>query len=213
MQHFVLSQPLEARCLLSFAYSMVDLSHAPGDDLIDGGRGRDYLLGSTDLDPGNDTLIGDAGGDILNGRDSDSLPDANIDDIIPRSITAGKSPFAIDQTATITLNLPAHYPARVRSDHARSPVTVPAGAGDFSGSPFFADSDGTLRMRAHISRNFTIGEFFDNWGIYVDADHFGGYVNPPTTGRYHAAVTINGEPYSRDHIVQPNDVLVVNVEL
>jgi hypothetical protein len=190
-----------------------DQSHAAGDDLINGGRGRDYLLGSTDLDPGSDTLIGGTKGDILNGRSSDLLLDAGIDDIVPRSRTAGNSPFAVDQTASIVLRLPARYPGRYPRDHVLSAVTVQVGAGDFPGSPIFAESDGVLRMRSHLSRDFKLGEFFDNWSIYVDADHFGGYVAPSTTGRPHAAVTVNGEPYSRDRVIEAGETLTVDVEL
>jgi probable HAF family extracellular repeat protein len=191
----------------------INPTHEAGNDLIMGGRGRDYLLGSTDLDPGRDTLWGQEKGDIINGRSGDLLADANADDIVPRATTAGKSPFAVDNTAVIELRFPAIYPASHKSDHTLSAVSIPVGAGDFSRSPFFLESAGTLRMRSHVSRDFTIGEFFDNWGIYVDARHFGGYVAPPPRKRQSAAIFVNNQPFSRDLIIGANDAIVIEVRV
>ena len=188
-------------------------AHQAGNDFIDGGRGRDYLLGSTDLDPGNDTLLGGEKGDTLNGRSSDSMPDATADDVIPRSLTQGNSPFVVEQTADIVLKLPDVDMPRRNPDHRQSRVTVPAKAGDFTGSPIFAESDNVIRMRSHLNRDFTLGEFFDNWGIYVDGTHFGGYGAPPTAGRLSVSVTVNGQPFSRERIVQPNDILEIVVAI
>jgi Ca2+-binding RTX toxin-like protein len=187
-------------------------AHAAGDDLIMGGRGRDYLLGSTDLDAGHDTLLGQEQGDILNGASTDSMPDANADDIIPRALLQGSSPFAVDSTSAITLRFPTLIPARFPYDHTLTAQTVPAGAGDFAGSPFFAESDGVLRMRSQLPRDFTIGAFFDNWGIYVDSTHFGGYIAPPSN-HPQPMVYINNQPFSRDRIVQPNDALTIDVRI
>jgi hypothetical protein len=169
-------------------------------------------LGPTDNDPGNDTLFGQQQGDIINGRANDSLPDASADDIIPRAQSQGNSPFAVDTTSLIELRFPKLFPGRFPSDHTVSAVDVPAGAGDFSGSPFFVESDGVLRMRSQSPRDFTIGQFFDNWGIYVDASHFGGYV-APASKHPEPAVYINNQPFSRDLIVQPNDSLQIDVRL
>lgn len=179
-----------------------------GDDVLDGGTGNDYLVGSRESltfadDNGKDTMTGGPGGDVINARGDDVATDAGVDDIVPAARTAGAGPFAVQQTASISVLLPL-----VLGEGAVS-TPLPDGMGKFAGSMFYADANGTLHMQDTVVREFTLGEFFRNWGVPVEAatrkqNVFGGL--------YHAYVAVNGvTPVSVDRfVVHAGDVITVS---
>ncbi len=60
-----------------------------------------------------------------------------------------------------------------------TPVTVPADVGHDAGRKFAAelhthDTSGILHVESPTERTFTLGEFFDEWGVSLGAGHVGG---------------------------------------
>jgi len=162
----------------------------PGNDSVDGGRGNDYLVGSRETltfadDNGRDTFTGGAGGDVINARGTDVVTDAGADDIVPVAQKYGAGPFAVQQTATFQIIMPA-------DETHLNPVqtTLGMGAGNFAGSTFYLDSAGTLHMQDTVDRKFYLGEFFRNWGVPINPQLHGG-----NFGRFFRAgitVRVNG---------------------
>jgi hypothetical protein len=177
----------------------------PGDDSLDGGTGNDYLVGSreslTFADAnGADTMTGGPGGDVINVRGDDVATDAGADDVVPAARTAGSGPFAVQQTATLSVSLPPV------EGGVGTPTPLPDGMGKFAGSPFYADADGTLHMQDTVARAFTLGEFFRNWGVPATFGKTGRF------GRFtQASITVNGvqNPPLDRWVVHAGDVITV----
>jgi Ca2+-binding RTX toxin-like protein len=190
---------------------MAQPTPAPGDDSLDGGAGNDYLVGSRESltfadDNGKDTLTGGPGGDVINARGNDVATDAAADDVMPARDTAGAGPFAVQQTATLYLLLPP-----TAAGGAGYPIALPDGLGKFAGSTFYADADGTLHMQDTVARQFTLGEFFRNWGVPVSlgrkAGRFGAFAN--------AEIKVNGvvNPAVDRWVVHAGDVITVVISV
>jgi probable HAF family extracellular repeat protein len=181
----------------------------PGDDSLDGGTGNDYLVGSRESitfadDNGTDTMTGGPGGDVINARGDDVATDAGPDDVVPAERTAGSGPFAVQQTATLSISLP---PA---AGGVGTPTPLPNGTGKFAGSAFYAEADGTLHMQDTVAREFTLGEFFRNWGVPATFGKTGRF------GRFtQASITVNGvqNPPLDRWVVQAGDVIMVVVSV
>jgi hypothetical protein len=67
------------------------------------------------------------------------------------------------------------------------PVAIPTDIGiDRAGSqPYVAslhthEDSGTIHMESSVSRTFTLGEFFDVWGVRLSPSCIGGYCNDDT---------------------------------
>jgi Ca2+-binding RTX toxin-like protein len=180
---------------------------APGDDSLDGGTGNDYLVGSRESltfadDNGRDTMTGGPGGDVINARGDDVVTDAGADDVVPAARDAGGGPYAVEQTATLTISMPPAFGT------ASVATPLPGGTGEFAGSTFYADADGTLHMRDVVAREFTLGEFFRNWGVpvtFAKRGRFGAFAR--------ASITVNGveNPALDRWVVRAGDVVNVVV--
>src|SRR5205823_2070583 len=83
--------------------------HVAGNDLLNGGGGRDTLMGSHQSDElrynnGRDTMIGGRGDDLIDARGDDVLVDRSSGDHIPfLDNRAGTGPIVISQTAHLSI--------------------------------------------------------------------------------------------------------------
>jgi probable HAF family extracellular repeat protein len=191
-----------------FAGDLANLAtQFPGDDLLDGGRGRDHLLGSRESvtfadDNGTDTMTGGAGGDVIDARGDDVASDVTADDVVPVRQRIGTGALAVQQSATLTIT------ASANERHVRvGLLPLPAGTGQYNGSPMYLDAGGVLRMQDTVDRRFTLGEFFRNWGVPIGRRRFGRFFN--------ANVNINGEKVGGNldnYVVRNGDVIRVLAE-
>jgi hypothetical protein len=53
------------------------------------------------------------------------------------------------------------------------------------------DDDGIMHVESPVTRSFTLGDYFDVWGVPLDSTHVG-----PATGT--VVVYLNGQPYAGD---------------
>lgn len=80
------------------------------------------------------------------------------------------------------------------------PVTVPAGIGINQVARFISplhthDVSGVIHVESDVKRDFTLGQFFDVWGVRFSKNCLGGYcANRTDTLR----VFVNGKPVSGD---------------
>jgi hypothetical protein len=143
---------------------------------------------------------------VINARGDDAAEDATAEDVVPARDTAGAGPFAVQQTATLVLSLP---PTAAGGLGVVTPL--PDGPGKFAGSTFYADADGTLHMKDTVARQFTLGEFFRNWGVPVSlgqkAGRFGAFGD--------AEIKVNGvvNPAIDRWVVHAGDVVNVVVSV
>ncbi|MHB1769878.1 MAG: hypothetical protein ACYCPH_02240 [Minisyncoccota bacterium] len=75
-----------------------------------------------------------------------------------------------------------------------SPVTIPAGIGINEAAGFISpvhthDTSGIIHVESNTVRNFTLGEFFDIWGVRFTKNAIGGYLTSATST---LAVYVNG---------------------
>lgn len=80
------------------------------------------------------------------------------------------------------------------------PVEVPYGIGQGANSSFIApmhthDKHGIIHIESPVKQVFTLGQFFDIWGVRLTADCIGGYCSQ---GDKTLRVYINGSPYKGD---------------
>ena len=86
------------------------------------------------------------------------------------------------------------------------PVVVPAHIGINENAGFISplhthDTSGIIHVESNVVRDFTLGEFFDVWGVLLTADCVGGYC---ATGSSTLKIYSNGEPYRGN----PRDVVL-----
>jgi len=147
-----------------------------GNDVLDGGADQDTLLAHV----GADTLTGGTSTDLFDARgDDDVLVDRASDEIVPSEAVFNGVAFG-----NFTIKL------RIIIDGEN--VAIPAGAGEFPGGTSFAvaeDGDGTIRFRDLTARNFTLGEFFQAWGVTFNSSHIGRF---PETSSRQIRMTIDG---------------------
>lgn len=53
------------------------------------------------------------------------------------------------------------------------------------------DNDGIMHVESPVTRSFTLGDYFDVWGVALDSSHVG-----PATGA--VTVYVNGQPFTGD---------------
>ena len=80
------------------------------------------------------------------------------------------------------------------------PVTVPAGIGINAGARFISplhthDVSGVIHVESDVTRDFTLGQFFDVWGVRLSKDCVGGYC---VKGADTLRVFVNGKAVSGD---------------
>jgi hypothetical protein len=135
-----------------------------GNDSLNGEGGPDTLLAHG----GKDTLRGGDGTDLLDARgDNHSLPDRSNGEIRPdEQVFVGPA----GTTRSITLKILLNF----------QNVLIPNDAGNFDGGTGTArvtsvapDGTATIQFSDLANRTFTLGEFFDAWGISFDRAHLG----------------------------------------
>jgi len=98
------------------------------------------------------------------------------------------------------------------------PVQIPAYVGINYPAPqnqiFFAvlhthDASGIVHIESPVERKFTLGNFFDVWGVTLSATNIGGY---HASGNKQVRVYLNGKPFTGDPrglaLTQHEDVVV-----
>jgi hypothetical protein len=80
------------------------------------------------------------------------------------------------------------------------PVAVPAGVGINDAARFISpihvhDETGVIHVESPTVQNFTLGQFFDIWGLKFTSSCIGGYCN---SGDKTLTVYVNGAPYAED---------------
>jgi len=89
-------------------------------------------------------------------------------------------------------------------------VTVPAQIGFLSGSTGLAflhthDTTGVIHVESPVVKNYTLGNFFDVWGVLFTKDQLGAY---KATGDDKVRVFVNGKPFTGD----PRSIVLRNFE-
>ncbi len=116
---------------------------------------------------------------------------------------------ALDAEGTV-LHIHQHIDLMVNG----SPVTIPAGIGINEAAGFISpvhthDTSGIIHVESNIVRNFTLGEFFDVWGVRFTKDCIGEYCATATsTLRVYAnGLPVPGDP--RSLVLTPHQEIVV----
>ena len=94
------------------------------------------------------------------------------------------------------LHIHQHLDVRINGSH----VAVPAGIGIDESAGFISpvhthDTSGIIHVESDTVRNFTLGEFFDIWGVRFTKDSIGGYTVSATST---LAVYANGSLVTGD---------------
>ena len=94
------------------------------------------------------------------------------------------------------LHIHQHLDLRING----SPVAVPAGIGIDESAGFISpvhthDTSGIIHVESNVARDFTLGEFFDIWGVRFTKDSIGGYTASATST---LAVYANGSLVTGD---------------
>lgn len=151
-----------------------------GNDSLNGGSGNDWLLGGFNSDtlhgqdPGRDTLTGGSGNDILDARGASTITDRQSSDIVP--VEDHHGPVKPGQDYAVHGH--AHLSVQIKVGRKYKQLNIPIGVGDFAAAPVFHthENNGTLHMHDMVKRQFTLGEFFRNWGVPLSATNIGPYV-------------------------------------
>jgi Ca2+-binding RTX toxin-like protein len=154
-----------------------------GSDLLNGGKGNDELLNGTWSDtqhydgtfdrPGNSTLLGGAGSDILNARGPDAadpiqmLSDQDSSDLLPISsyTNAPNKPEAIHVHIFLSIFINGKQ------------VALPTGIGNFGIAVIHTHPSEFNVVHFHDvnPHQFYLKEAFAVWGISFDGTHIGRY--------------------------------------
>lgn len=147
---------------------------------------------------------------ILNCSPNNSVSNLNIDTL--PGMQTGPAPWPAEIThlkeRLSDINLPAltqegevlHIHQHLDIFVDGKPVQVPYGIGQGEKSSFLAsihthDNRGIIHIESPTDQVFTLGQFFDIWGVHLTADCIGGYCNQ---GGRTLRVFINGNPFSGD---------------
>ncbi len=95
-----------------------------------------------------------------------------------------------------------------------TPVTIPAGIGINEAAGFISpvhthDTSGIIHVESNIVRDFTLGEFFDIWGVRFTKDSIGGYTTSATSTLtvYANGSLVSGDP--RNLVLASHQEIVV----
>jgi hypothetical protein len=132
--------------------------------------------------------------------------DANADDAEARAEAIGlppESPVVMHEHSNLQIYVhgePQPVPTDIGIDTSDSPAYV--------ASLHSHDDTGTIHMESSVSRTFTLGEFFDIWGVRLSPSCMGAYCNDADT---RLQVFVDGEEVTDGDIrdVALNDQLVV----
>ena len=118
-----------------------------------------------------DALLG--GGGLPGLLTSEAPWPANAEELGPRLDEIGLPRLTREEQA-----LHLHPVLRIRVDGNKVPV--PANVGIDPGTQFLSpihthDATGTIHVESPEVRDFTLGEFFDVWGVRLDAECIGGH--------------------------------------
>ncbi len=93
-------------------------------------------------------------------------------------------------------------------------LTVPAGIGINEASGFISpihthDTSGLIHVESNVVRNFTLGQFFDIWGVRFTGDCIGGYCSDTTSALkvYANGTLVSGDP--RDLVLTAHQEIMV----
>lgn len=191
--------------------------YAAGNDSIVCGSGNDWVVGgdSEQFHQPN-TIIAGSGHDVLDGRDGDVIEGQKPGDIIPSDDqygdpAAGQTAFAVDIVAVLNIY--------IKVDGKLQKVNIPTGIGNFdsrgafytSAEPVITSNPGgtLLRMRDVVDRPFTLGEFFQNWGISLSSSNIGRYI---TGNGNKLTMLVNGKPNNQfeNYVIQSKSRLLSN---
>ncbi len=106
------------------------------------------------------------------------------------------------------LHIHAHLDLYVNGTAVQVPADI--GIGDNAESSVHThDVSGVIHMEAASQATFTLGEFFDVWGVRLTSTCLGGYCN---TGDQTLRLFVNGKPYTGDPralVLNEHDEVVV----
>lgn len=95
-----------------------------------------------------------------------------------------------------------------------STTTIPAGIGINEAAGFISpihthDTSGIIHVESNTIRNFTLGEFFDIWGVRFTKDALGGYLTSATSTLqvYANGSLVSGDP--RSLVLAPHQEIVI----
>ena len=127
---------------------------------------------------------------------------ANTDQVAARVEAIGLPPEGTTQ----------HVHANLRIFVHGEPVTVPTGIGvtqDVAAALHTHDDQGTIHVESQTRRDFTLGEFFDVWGVRLSDTCLGGYCED---GEDRLQVFVGGKEVTgsgRDVVLDDETVIVV----
>jgi Ca2+-binding RTX toxin-like protein len=191
--------------------------YAPGRASIVCGSGSDWVVGSEyEQLHQQSTIVAGSGHDILDGRGNDVIVGQKPGDVIPDQDeygdpSPGQTSFAVDILAVLNIYIKVNG----KLQH----VAIPDGVGNFDSRGAFytsvtpiitSDPGGTLlRMRDVVKRQFTLQEFFQNWGISFDSTHIGRYL---VGDGNKLTMTVNGQPNTQfgNYVIQSRSRLRPN---
>lgn len=190
-----------------------------GDDLLIGGEGDDWLIsgiGNARMkDPcGNDTLIGEAGADILDARSSAVIVDKVVSqgDVVPRT----DSPAADAPSAVANI----HLTIRIKNSKGLyQNVVIPGGVGYFSkNTPSYISTnpnatDGVFTLKK-AGGAWTLKDIFKIWGVSIGTTHVGKYLKTPTntlTVKVNDATVSNFMTYQLPMVATPATEVVIQL--
>jgi hypothetical protein len=117
----------------------------------------------------------------------------NIDQLHGRLVAIGLPALAAEGTA---MHIHQHLDMYVDG----KAVDVPAGIGINEGANFISpihvhDTTGIIHVESPTVETFTLGQFFDVWGVKFTAECIGGYCTDAT---HSLTLVVNGQPYVGD---------------
>ncbi len=118
---------------------------------------------------------------------------AELDHLRERLVAIGLQPLAAEGTA---LHIHQHLDIFIDGNE----TSIPAGAGIDEASGFIStihvhDNTGIIHVESPTMQTFTLGQFFDIWGVRLTSQCIGGYC---TQGNKNLKVFVNGTLYSGD---------------
>ncbi|MGB7161100.1 MAG: calcium-binding protein [Tepidisphaeraceae bacterium] len=173
-----------------------------GNDIISGGVGDDILLSRN----GSDTLTGGDGDDRFDARgDDDVLTDRQAGEVRPvEQFLPG--PVNFTREIDLTINVDLEDTGRTEEMYIR---TGTGAIEDETSIAFAVNDTGDIRFSSDTGpRDFTLGEFFQAWGVTFDPDHIGQHV---INGAQRVTMTVNGVANTdfQNYVIQEDDQIVI----